>query len=176
MKNYFFVFLIFLSISSYSLAADTPDDRIKSLGLVIPEMAAPAGNYRPFKISDRHIYISQVALKGGKILNPGALSSADDIKRGQEAARQTMLNILAVVKVACGGTLNCVEEVVRLDGYVASSNQFFDQAKVMNAASDLLVDVFGEKGLHARSAIGSIALPLNSSVEISALIKLKDKK
>ncbi|MFI4957352.1 MAG: RidA family protein [Gammaproteobacteria bacterium] len=176
MKNLFFAFLILLSYSSTSMAADSPDDRVKSLGLVIPEMASPAGNYLPYKISDHHIYISQVALKEGKILAPGALSSADDIKRGQEAARQTLLNILAVIKAACGGTLNCVEEVIRLDGYVASSNQFFDQAKVMNAASDLLVDVFGEKGLHARSAVGSIALPLNSAVEISAIIKLKDKK
>ncbi len=150
----------------------TPDERLKALAITLPDMPAPVGHYRPYAIADNMIYISQVALKNGKILNPGALKSASDIARGQEAAQQTILNVLAVVKQACGGTLNCVEQIVRLDGYIASTPQFFDQPKVMDAASNILVDIFGEKGIHARSAVGATSLPLNSPIEITAMIKL----
>lgn len=177
MKSIFTMVSLFFCILNAGIAyanAPTADDRVKALGIVIPKMAEPAGDYLPYRISDHHIYISQIALKDGKVLSPGALNTPADISRGQEAARQTMLNILAVVQNACGGTLNCVDYVVRLDGYIASSPQFFDQAKVMNGASKVLVDIFGPAGLHARSAVGSIALPLNSAVEMSAVIKLKE--
>jgi NAD(P)H dehydrogenase (quinone) len=180
LKKLFTLFLLCLGLHpASSVAAEigqTPDERVKMLGIVIPEMPAPAGNYRPFMINDDLIYISQIPLKNGQVLNPGALNSADDVARGQEAAQQTILNVLSVVKNACGGTLNCIEQIIRLDGYVASTDKFFDQAKVMNGASDLLVKILGDKGLHARSAVGSIALPLNSSVEISAIIKIKRVK
>jgi len=148
--------------------------RLKQRGITLPTMAKPAGNYLPYQISGNKIYISQIAFKDGKILGPGPLVNEKDIPRGQLAARQTVLNILAVVQQACG-SLEDIEKVVRLDGYIASHKNFTQQAQVMNGASDVLVEILGERGKHARSAVGSIVLPLNSAVEISAVIELKPK-
>lgn len=148
----------------------TATDKLQQIQL--PTVPKPVGNYQLYQISGNLIYISQIALDGLTIKGPGIIKDESDIPRGQQAARQTALNILAVVKQAVGD-LNQIEKVVRLDGYIASAAGFTQQAQVMNGASDVFVEVLGERGVHARSAVGSLVLPLNSPIEISAIIELK---
>lgn len=149
------------------------DARLEALGIELPNVAKPVGDYQPYRIHNGMVYISQSALKDGEVIGAGIIKDDDDILRGQEAARQVVLNILAVVKEASGGTLNKIDKVIFLDGFVASSETFTNQSKIINAASNLLVEILGEQGEHARSSVGVRVLPLNSSVQITAMIALK---
>lgn len=167
-------FLMLLSSFSGGPKEDF-DANAKKHNIIIPALVKPAGNYKPYQISGNLLYVSQVAFKDGKIMFPGKLTSDVSLEQGQEAAKQTMLNILAAVKDACHGTLNGVSKIVRLDGYIASSADFYEHPKVLDAASNLLVTIFGEKGIHARASLGAISLPLNSPVEISAIVELKTR-
>ncbi|OXG09413.1 NAD(P)H dehydrogenase (quinone) [Flavobacterium araucananum] len=157
-------------------SAETKSDIYKTLkdnNIVLPEAPKPVGNYVPFTISDHKVYINQVALKDGKILNPGKVGATVTDDQAKEATYQTMLNVIAVLKEACGGDLNKVKQCVQLTGYFNTTPEYTQHAALMNSASNLTALVFGEKGKHARATIGAASLPLNSAVEIQAIFEIE---
>lgn len=148
----------------------TVEVRLAALGITIPAATAPAANYVPTVISGNHLWISgQISVADGKFL-VGKLIGEADMDGGRAAARQCAINIIAQIKAALG-ELDRVKRVVKLVGFVNSAPDFTDQPKVINGASDLLVEVFGDAGRHARSAVGVAALPFNVSVEIEAVVE-----
>lgn len=141
--------------------------------IVLPNVPKPAGNYQPFVRSGNLVFINQVALKDGKILYPGKLGISVDENQVKEATKQTMLNVLAVLKDAVNGDLDKVKKVVQLTGIFNTKDDYTKHADLMNVASDLAVDVFGEKGKHARATFGASSVPVNSSVEIQAIFEVE---
>ncbi|REC42151.1 Atu1372/SO_1960 family protein [Chryseobacterium sp. 5_R23647] len=141
--------------------------------IVLPNVPKPAGNYQPFVRSGNLVFINQVALKDGKILYPGKLGVSVDENQVKEATKQTMLNVLAVLKDAVNGDLNKVKKVVQLTGIFNTKDDYTKHADLMNVASDLAVDVFGDKGKHARATFGASSVPVNSSVEIQAIFEVE---
>jgi len=149
------------------------DQRLKELGIELPEAAAPAANYVPYVISGNLVFVAgQVTFWNGELKYRGKVGKDFTVEQGCEAARLCGLNIIAQVKAACGGDLDKVERVVRLGGFVNAHADFYDHPKVINGASDLMVEVFGDKGRHARAAVGSSALPLNVAVEVDAIFQI----
>jgi enamine deaminase RidA (YjgF/YER057c/UK114 family) len=147
------------------------DSKLKSLGIELPQAAAPAANYVPWVISGNQVFVSgQLPMEASKIAVAGRLGDSVSLEDGQRAARLCAINILAQAKDALGD-LDRVTRVVRLGGFVASADDFTDQPKVVNGASDLMVDVFGDAGRHARAAVGVNTLPLGVAVEIDAIIE-----
>jgi len=140
--------------------------------IVLPNVPKPAGNYQPFVRSGNLVFINQVALKDGKILFPGKLGVSVDENQVKEATKQTMLNVLAVLKDAVNGDLDKVKKVVQLTGIFNTKDDYTKHADLMNVASDLAVDVFGDKGKHARATFGASSVPVNSSVEIQAIFEV----
>jgi NAD(P)H dehydrogenase (quinone) len=149
------------------------DAVLKQKNLVLPQVPKPAGNYKPFVRSGNLVFINQVALKDGKILNPGKLGVHVNEQQVKEATKATMLNVIAVLKEAVGGDLNKVKQCVQLTGIFNTKDDYTKHAELMNAASDLTVEVFGEKGKHARATLGASSIPVNSSVEIQAIFELE---
>jgi enamine deaminase RidA (YjgF/YER057c/UK114 family) len=146
-------------------------DKLKSLGITLPQAAAPAANYVPWVISGNQVFVSgQLPMEDGKIAVAGRLGDNVSLEDGQRAARLCAVNILAQARAALGD-LDRVTRIVRLGGFVASADSFTDQPKVVNGASDLMVEVFGDKGRHARAAVGVNTLPLGVAVEIDAIIE-----
>ncbi|MBM7420685.1 MULTISPECIES: Atu1372/SO_1960 family protein [Chryseobacterium] len=141
--------------------------------IVLPNVPKPAGNYQPLVRSGNLVFINQVALKDGKILYPGKLGVSVDENQVKEAAKQTMLNVLAVLKDAVNGDLDKVKKVVQLTGIFNTKDDYTKHADLMNVASDLVVDVFGDKGKHARATFGASSVPVNSSVEIQAIFEVE---
>jgi NAD(P)H dehydrogenase (quinone) len=146
---------------------------LKDNNITLPEAPKPVGNYVPYTISDHKVYINQVALKEGKILNPGKVGATVTDEQAKEATFQTMLNVIAVLKEACGGDLNKVKQCVQLTGYFNTTPEYTQHAALMNSASNLTALVFGEKGKHARATIGAASLPINSAVEIQAIFEIE---
>lgn len=140
--------------------------------IVLPNVPKPAGNYQPFVRSGNLVFINQVALKDGKILYPGKLGVSIDENQVKEATKQTMLNVLAVLKDAVNGDLDKVKKVVQLTGIFNTKDNYTKHADLMNVASDLAVEVFGDKGKHARATFGASSVPVNSSVEIQAIFEV----
>jgi enamine deaminase RidA (YjgF/YER057c/UK114 family) len=150
---------------------DSIQDKLKSLGITLPQAAAPAANYVPWVISGNQVFVSgQLPMEDGKIAVAGRLGDNVSLEDGQRAARLCAVNILAQARAALGD-LDRVTRIVRLGGFVASADSFTDQPKVVNGASDLMVEVFGDKGRHARAAVGVNTLPLGVAVEIDAIIE-----
>ena len=148
----------------------TVEAKLASLGIVVPAATAPAANYVPTVVSGNLLWISgQISVANGQMMT-GKLSSEADVEAGRAAARQCAINVIAQIKAALGD-LDRVKRVVKLVGFVNSSPDFSDQPKVVNGASDLFVEVFGDAGRHARSAVGVAALPFNVSVEIEAVVE-----
>ncbi|WAC26687.1 RidA family protein [Ancylobacter sp. SL191] len=144
--------------------------KLAALGITLPVAAAPVANYVPTVISGNQLWISgQVSVKDGVFLS-GKLAGEADLDAGRAAARQCAINLMAQIKAALG-ELDRVTRVVKLVAFVNSTPDFTDQPKVVNGASDLFVEVFGDAGRHARSAVGVSALPFNVSVEIDAVIE-----
>ncbi|HFK5560678.1 TPA: Atu1372/SO_1960 family protein [Elizabethkingia anophelis] len=141
--------------------------------IVLPQVPKPAGNYQPYVRSGNLVFINQVALKDGKIVNPGKLGTALNEQQVKEATKVTMLNVLAVLREAVGGDLNKVKQCVQLTGIFNTPDDYAKHADLMNIASDLTVEVFGEKGKHARGTLGASSLPVNSSVEIQAVFEVE---
>ncbi|WP_159473990.1 Atu1372/SO_1960 family protein [Chryseobacterium sp. 18068] len=141
--------------------------------IVLPNVPKPAGNYQPFVRSGNLVFINQVALKDGKILYPGKLGVSVDENQIKEATKQTMLNVLSVLKDAVNGDLDKVKKVVQLTGIFNTKDDYTKHADLMNVASNLAVDVFGEKGKHARATFGASSVPVNSSVEIQAIFEVE---
>jgi len=154
--------------------ASNIDKRLGELGIALPPPGAPGGNYVPFVVvGDLAFMAGQVAREAGKMKYTGKVGRDISLEDGQAAARLCAVNLLAQLKAACSGDLDRVERCVRLGGFVNSPPDFFDHPKVVNGASDLMVQVFGERGQHARTAVGVAALPLDSAVEIEGVFQLK---
>jgi enamine deaminase RidA (YjgF/YER057c/UK114 family) len=149
------------------------DARLKELKIDLPAPMPPAANYVPFVKTGSVLLVSgQLPLLEGELHHKGKVGRELSLEEGQEAARLCGLQIIAQVKEACGGDLNRVHRCLRLGGFVNSTEDFTDQHKVINGASDLMLSVFGEKGKHVRLAVGVAALPLNAAVEIEALFEV----
>ena len=150
------------------------EENIKQLGIEIPDMPAALANYVPFKVSDSIVYVSgQAPVKNGKLIYKGKVGKDISIDEGIKAAELCCVNIIAALKKSINGDWNRLETFLKLGGFVNCNNDFYDQPKIINGASDLLVKIFGEQGKHARFAVGSNSLPMNISVEIDAIIKIK---
>ena len=142
--------------------------------IVIPPMNKPGGSYTPFVKTGSLVFIAgQTPRMGTEVKFTGKVGADLSIEKGQEAARLCALNILAVVKEACGGDLNRVVAIPRVAGLVNCMPDFTQHPQVINGASDFLVEVFGEKGRHARVASGSVSLPGNVAVEVEAVFEIK---
>ncbi len=147
--------------------------RLIDLGIDLPETRSPAANYVPARRLGTQLYISgQVPQQGGTDKFTGKLGSTYSVEEGQAAARLCGINILAQLKQALGGDLDRVVGVVRLGGFVNAEPDFTDHPKVINGASDLMVEVFGEAGRHARAAVGCYSLPRNVPVEVDAIFEV----
>ncbi|MEQ8404391.1 MAG: RidA family protein [Oceanicaulis sp.] len=150
----------------------TIDTRLQALGITLPEAAAPVANYAPFQISRGQVHVSGQISLGPDGLVTGRLGADLDLEAGQAAARLCAINLIAQLKKACGGDLSRVKQVVKLGGFVNADPAFTDVPKVINGASDLMVEVFGDTGRHARSAVGVAVLPLNAAVEVDAIVDI----
>ena len=150
----------------------TIDERLNELGISLTETPKPLGSYLPYVRSGNLIFMSGVLpLRNGKLTRTGRVGEAVSLDEAREDARQVVVNALSVLKAAAGD-LGKISKCVKLNGYVASAVDFTDQPKVLNGASDLLFEIFGEAGRHARAAVGVYALPLNSPVEIDFIFEL----
>lgn len=148
------------------------EKKLKSLGVILPNAPAPAANYVPFVKIDSLVYVSGQISLGPNGLIKGILGKGMAVEQGKLAARQCAINLLAQVKVACDGDLDRLTQVVKLGGFVNSTPNFFDQPSIINGASDFLVEILGENGRHARTAVGAI-LPLGVAVEIDGIFSIK---
>jgi enamine deaminase RidA (YjgF/YER057c/UK114 family) len=149
------------------------DARLADLGITLPNPMPPAANYVPFVQTGNLVYISgQLPAADGKVAVTGKVTESVAAEQAKEAARLCFINVLAHLRVAVGGDLDRVRRVVRLGGFIASPAGFTQHAGVMNGASDLAVDVFGEAGRHTRTTIGVPALPLDAAVEVDALFEV----
>jgi len=147
--------------------------RLATLGLTLPDAPKPAANYIPFVISGKMLHVSGQISQDDSGLIKGRLGADMDIAAGAAAARRCALSLMAQARAACDGDLDRVARVVKLVGFVNSTSDFIDQPKVINGASDLMVEVFGDAGRHARSAISAASLPLGVAVEIEAIFELR---
>lgn len=145
--------------------------KLEELGITLPEAAAPVASYQPLVVLGDTAYVSgQLPFVDGNLVT-GKLGQDVTLERGQEAARACGLMILAQLKAA--GLLDRVEKVVKLGGFVSSVPNFTGQPKVVNGCSDLMAEVFGDAGRHARSAVGVPVLPLDAAVEVDAIVALR---
>ena len=149
------------------------NSRILELGIKIPNPRTPSANYIPFVKTDKLIFISGQVSMAMDGLIAGKLGLNIDVETGKKAARACGLNLLGQLKTACDGNLNKVQRVVKLGGFVNSTPDFIDAPSIIIGASDLMVDIFGEKGRHARFAIGSASLPQGAAVEIDGVFEVK---
>ena len=150
------------------------DENIKNLGLNIPDLPKALANYVPYKIIGKTIYISgQAPVQNGELIYKGKVGSDISIEEGIEAAKLCVINIIAALKTGLEGDWNKLDSFVKLTGFVNCQDNFTDQPKIINGASDMLVEIFGDQGRHARVAVGSNALPLGIAVEIDAIVQLK---
>ena len=149
-----------------------PDARLAELGLTLPDAPAPAANYVPFVIAGSLLHVSGQISRDDSGLITGKLGADVDVDAGAAAARTCALALIAQLKAACDGDLDRLVRVVKLVGFVNSAPDFTDQPKVVNGASDLMVEVFGERGRHARSAVGVASLPLGVAVEVEGVFEL----
>ncbi len=149
------------------------DARLQELDIALPEAAAPVANYVPYVIAGNLVFVSgQVTLWNGEFKYVGKLGQDFSVEEGAAAARICALNIIAQLKAACGGDLDRVARIVKLGGFVNSTPDFKDQPKVINGASDLMVEVFGDKGKHARAAVSAGSLPVGVAVEIDCVAEV----
>ena len=149
------------------------EKKLAEMGVELPAAAAPAAAYLPYVQTDKLLFTAgQLPLAGGKLISTGLVGTDLDVEAGKTAARQCAINILAQVKAATGD-LGAIERIVKITVFVASAPGFTEQHLVANGASQFLADVLGEAGQHARSAVGMAALPMNASVEVEAIVKLR---
>jgi len=150
------------------------EKNIKDLGLTISDPPAAVANYVPYKIIDKLVYVSgQAPSKDGKIIYTGKVAEKISEEEGILAAELCCLNIIAALKKSINGNWEKLDSFVKLGGFVNCSQDYKNQPKIINGASDLLVKIFGDQGRHTRFAVGSNSLPLDISVEIDAIIKIR---
>ena len=147
--------------------------RLADLGITLPDAPAPAANYVPFVVTGNTVYVSGQISSGPDGLITGRLGADMDVDAGAAAARSCALSLLAQVRAACGGDLDRLKRVVKLTGFVNSTADFTDQPKVINGASDFMVEALGNAGRHARSAVSAASLPLGVAVEIEGFFEIK---
>ncbi len=156
------------------VSAISPEQRLKEMGIVLPTAPSALGSYVPCVRTGNLLFLSgQLPIREGKLIHTGRLGESVSISDAQEDARQAVMNALSNVK-AFLGSLDRVARCVKVNGYVASAPNFTDQPQVLNAASELLRNIFGEQGRHARVAVGVSELPLNSPVEIDFIFEIKE--
>jgi enamine deaminase RidA (YjgF/YER057c/UK114 family) len=149
------------------------DARLQKLGITLPAAAAPAANYVPFVQTGNLLFVSgQLPMENGKLAQTGQLGAGVTLGEGQRAAELCAINILAQASAALGGDLSRIKRIVRITCMVSSTPDFYEQHLIANGASNLLVEVLGEAGKHARVAVGMVALPLDASVEIDAILEV----
>jgi len=149
------------------------EEKIKSLDITLPNPPTPAGSYIPAVKTGNLLFISgQIPMEDGKVLFTGKVSD-DNLETAQKSARMCAINLLAQMKRELGN-LDRVTRIVRLSGFVNSDPEFYQHPKVINAASDLFFEIFGDKGKHARIALGAGSLPLNSMTEIDAIVEISE--
>jgi enamine deaminase RidA (YjgF/YER057c/UK114 family) len=142
-------------------------------GIILPQIAKPLASYVPGLMAGDMVYISgQLPVKDGKIIYTGKLGQELSIEEGREASRLCAINCLAVLK-SCLSEWDAFERIIKITGYIQCQPDFYEQAQVLNGASDLLMQLFEEQGKHARAAIGVNALPLNAACEVEMIAKLK---
>lgn len=149
------------------------EKRLAEIGVTLPPATAPAANYVPYVISGDLVFLAgQLPLLSGKLAATGLLGKDVTVEDGYSAARICAINLITQIRAAVGGDLDRVLQIVRLGGFVASTSDFIDQPKVINGASDLFVELFGDIGRHARSAVSSPSLPLGAAVEVEAIVRI----
>ena len=146
--------------------------RLADLGIVLPEPVAPVANYVPFVVSGNLVFISGQVSIGPDGLITGKLGKHVTLETGIEAAHACGVNLVAQLRKACDGDLDRVRRVVKLGAFVNCAHDFIDQPVVVNGASDLMVEVFGDAGRHARAAVGAPSLPMNAAVEIDGVFEI----
>ena len=150
------------------------ENKIKELKINLPEAKAPVGSYVATKIVGNLLYISgQISISENGELIKGKIGKDLSTEEGYKAAERCGLSIISQAKVACGGDLSKIKSCIKLTGFVNSTDNFVEQPKVINGASDLIASVFGESGMHTRAAISTNSLPLGVSVEVDAIFELK---
>ena len=148
------------------------EEKLKELGIEIVDIPKPLGSYKPCVRTSNLLYISgQLPVRSGKLLYEGKIGNELKIEEGKEAARAAAINCISVLKNEVGD-LDKVEKIVRVTGYISSASGFTGQANVLNGASDLFYDVFGQKGIHSRVAVGVFELPMGSPVEIELIAEV----
>ena len=149
------------------------DARLKSLGLTLPTAAAPVANYVPYVRTGNLVFVSgQLPLLDGVVKYLGLVGTQVSSEDAYAAAKLCGLNLIAQARAACDGDLDRVRRVVKLTGFVAGDSRFTDQPKVVNGASDLMVEVFGDAGRHSRAAVGAASLPRGAAVEVEAVFEV----
>ena len=149
------------------------EDKIKELKIELPEAKAPVGNYVATKIVGNLLYVSgQVSINSNGELIKGKVGKDLNTDEAYKAAERCGLSIISQVKKACGGDLSKVKSCIKLTGFVNSTDDYTDQPKVINGASDLIVSIFGDAGMHTRAAVSTNSLPLGVSVEVDAIFEL----
>ncbi len=149
------------------------EDKLKKLNIILPEPKAPVGAYVATKIVGKLLFVSgQVSIDKNTKLITGKIGKDLNLDEGYEAAKRCGLSIVAHVKNACGGDLDRIKTCVKLTGYVNSTNDFKDQPKIINGASDIIAKIFDEKGEHTRAAVSVNSLPLGVAVEVDAIFEI----
>jgi len=149
------------------------ESRLAELGITLPDAPAPAANYVPYVVSGNHVYVSgQISNQDGTLIT-GRVGDTLSTEEGAAAAKTCAIALLAQLKAACEGDLDRLTRVVKLVGFVNSTADFTDQPKVINGASDFMVEALGDIGRHARSAVSAASLPLGVAVEIEAIFEIR---
>lgn len=150
------------------------DTRLQELNITLPAAAKPVANYVPWTRTGQLVFISgQGPISDGKVLYPGQLGNSVSLEDGIRSARLCGINVIAQLRDACSGNLDRVRRIVKLVGFVNATPDFTEHPKVINGASDLMVEVFGDAGRHARSAIASPSLPMGISTEVEAVVEIE---
>jgi enamine deaminase RidA (YjgF/YER057c/UK114 family) len=148
------------------------DEKLKSLNIILPNAPKPAGSYIPVVISNNIAYVSgQIPVKEGKVVFSGKVPTQQSIEEAGKAAKLCAINALAQLKASLGN-LDRINKIIRVSGFVNSTPEFDQQPTIINSASDLLFNIFGEKGKHTRIAVGVASLPLESTVEIDMIVEI----
>ena len=149
------------------------DDRIKNLKIILPEAKAPVGSYVATKITGKLLYVSgQISINANGELIKGKVGKDLTTEDAYKAAERCGLSIVAQVKKACGGDFSKIKSCIKLTGFVNSTEDFIEQPKVINGASDLIASIFGDAGMHTRAAVSTNSLPLGVAVEVDAIFEL----
>lgn len=149
------------------------ESKLESLGIILPNAAVPAANYVPYTISGNTVYVSgQITAWNGEVKYIGKLGKDFTIEQGQEAAKICALNVIAHLRVACGGNLDRVKRCLKVGVFVNSTPEFTEQPQVANGASNIIAEIFGEAGQHARFAVGVAQLPRGVAVEVDGTFEI----